>query len=113
MILPRLTIGKILVKIYEAIHYKRVVNFMYNDKLICIDGEGCMLYSREKPEYMLATLFSVTQLAEDIYQFDMTTLYYQLVGKEPTPDSIITYLKSRYDTPEERIRHYVDFTLNN
>lgn len=112
MILPRLSIGKILVQVYDAIEHGKIVTLFWNDKLVSIDGIEKKVYSATRPNFLLANLFQYWEIDENTWKFETTIVYNQLVGKEVSCLSEIMYLKSRYPRIEDRVRHYVDFVIN-
>lgn len=112
MILPRLIISKILVKVYNSLRNKSIVHFYWDNKLVSIDGNTRLIYCTEKPKFMLPNLFHCSRLNDYTWKFELNVLYYQLIGEEISCDPNITYLTSRYNKIEDRIRHYVDFVIN-
>jgi len=112
MILPRLTISKILVEVYNALEDKKIVNVIYNEGLVCIDGISKKVYSPCKPVFMLPNLFQCWRVNEHTWTFKTTVLYNQLIGKDVSSNPDIVYLSSRYQNIKDRVKHYPDFVIN-
>lgn len=112
MILPRLSIGKILAKVYEALENKTVINIFWEGYLVSIDCKNNIIYSAVEPKFMLSTLFICTEVEPNIWKFNTTVTYDQLTGKEIPMNGNLLYLKSRYQKVKDRVRHYPDFELN-